>query len=243
MDELNLTASAAKKDERRFEELVRSRKPWILKVASSATGHYVDDSDDEWSIALTAFHEAVQSYNEEKGSFLSLASVIIKRRVIDYLRSQKKYGSETAVTPEAFEGNLDEDTASGINLRVQESMTEDSLGESAAVRAERAREEIAEMQEILGEYGFSFFDLAECSPKAEKTRKSCGKAIRTLVLTAVLMALMRLRRLLPIKELSEKSGVIRKILERHRKYIIASAEILDGDFPILSSYLKNIGEE
>ncbi len=78
MDELNLTAAAAKKDERRFEELVRSRKPWILKVASSATGRYVDDSDDEWSIALTAFHEAVQSYNEEKGSFLSLAAVIIK---------------------------------------------------------------------------------------------------------------------------------------------------------------------
>jgi len=243
MDELNLTAVTAKTDERCFEELVRSRKAWILKVAAGASKHYVSDSDDEWSIALTAFHEAVQSYDEEKGSFLSLASVIIKRRVIDYLRSQKKFGSETAVTPEAFEGELDDDTACGINLQVQERITEDSLGDSAAIRAERAREEIAEMQEILGEYGFSFFDLAECSPKAEKTRKSCGTAIRTLVATAVLMALMRLKHLLPIKELSEKSGVIRKILERHRKYIIASAEILDGDFPILSSYLKKIREE
>ncbi len=162
---------------------------------------------------------------------------------MDYLRSQKKYDIETAVTPEAFEGGLDDDTACGINLRVQERITEDSLGDSAAARAERAREEIAEMQEILGEYGFSFFDLAECSPKAEKTKKSCGKAICTLIATAVLMALMRLKHLLPIKELSEKSGVIRKILERHRKYIIASAEILDGDFPILSSYLKNIRKE
>jgi len=82
MDELNLTAVTAKTDERCFEELVRSRKAWILKVAAGASKHYVSDSDDEWSIALTAFHEAVQSYDEEKGSFLSLASVIIKRRVI-----------------------------------------------------------------------------------------------------------------------------------------------------------------
>ena len=99
------------------------------------------------------------------------------------------------------------------------------------------------MQEILDEYGFSFLDLTECSPKAEKTKKSCGLAIRTLIASAVLMALMRLKRLLPIKELCEKSGVIRKILERHRKYIIASAEILDGDFPVLASYLRYIREE
>ena len=107
----------------------------------------------------------------------------------------------------------------------------------------RAREEIAEMQEILSEYGFSFFDLAEASPKAEKTKQSCGAAIRTLVASVILMAAMRLRRLLPVKELSEKSGVVRKILDRHRKYIIASAEILDGDFPILASYLSYVKEE
>lgn len=243
MEELNIKAITAKTDERCFEELVRSRKAWILKVASGASKHYVGDSDDEWSIALTAFHEAVQSYNEEKGSFLSLASVIIKRRVIDYLRSQGRYSSEVAVIPEAFEGSLDEDTASGINLQVQEQITRESMGDRAEQRAQQVREEIAGMQEILNEYGFSFFDLAECSPKAEKTKKSCGQAIRTLIASAVLMALMRLKRLLPIKELCEKSGVIRKILERHRKYIIASAEILDGDFPVLASYLRYIREE
>ncbi len=70
MDELSLTAIAAKKDERRFEELVRSLKPWILKTASDASGHYVTDSDDEWSVALMAFNEAVQKYDEKKGSFL-----------------------------------------------------------------------------------------------------------------------------------------------------------------------------
>ena len=92
-------------------------------------------------------------------------------------------------------------------------------------------------------YGFSFFDLADASPKTEKTKKSCAQAVRTLIATAILMAQMRLKRLLPIKELSEASGVIRKILERHRKYIIAAAEILDGDFPILAGYMAFIKKE
>ena len=126
---------------------------------------------------------------------------------------------------------------------MQEHITSTSLSENAEQRAEQIREEISEMQEILHEYGFSFFDLAENSPKAGKTKKSCGRAIRTLIASAVLMAFMRLKRLLPIKELCEKSGVIRKIIERHRKYIIASAEILDGDFPTLASYLKSIKED
>lgn len=243
MDELSLTAIAAKKDEQRFEELVRSRKPWILKTASDASGRYVTDSDDEWSVALMAFNEAVQKYDKEKGSFLSLASVVIKRRVIDCTRSQMRYSGEIPVIPDAFEGSLAEDDANGINLKVQERITGTSLSENAEQRAEAIREEIGEMQVILHEYGFSFFDLAENSPKAGKTKKSCGRAIRTLIASAVLMAFMRLKRLLPIKELCEKSGVIRKMIERHRKYIIASAEILDGDFPILASYLKSVKEE
>lgn len=243
MDEISMKAISAKDDERAFEELVKSRKPWILKTAAEASRHYVSENDDEWSVALMAFHEAVRSYDGSKGSFMSFASVVIKRRVVDYIRSQGRYTSEISVSPDAFDGSLNEEEACGIDIQVQERITRDSLEETPAHRAERVREEISGMQEILNAYGFSFFDLTKCSPKAEKTKKSCGRAIRTLVASAVMMALMRLKRLLPIKELSEASGVIRKILERHRKYIIASAEILDGDFPVLASYLDNIREE
>ena len=240
MDEFREQALAAKTDERRFDSLVNSHKQWILRVAAEAAHRYVTDSDDEWSIALMAFHEAVQRYDGEKGSFRALASVVIKRRIVDYQRSEGRHNAEIVVMPGAFDGEMTEDEASGVNLSVQQKVAEDSLSDPAEERASRAREEIEEMQAVLGEYGFSFFDLAECSPKAEKTKKSCAQAVRTLIASVVLMALMRLKRLLPIKELSAESGVIRKILERHRKYIIAAAEILDGDFPILASYMDFI---
>ena len=240
MDDYTEKVMQAKLNEDIFAELAEENKSRILKTVSDVTKRYITDSDDEWSIALMAFNEAVQSYDESKGSFPSFSALVIKRRILDYLRSESKYAEETSVTPNAFEGELDEEEASGINLAVQDSMAEEAMQDSKEDRSAKAREEIEEMQAILKEYGFSFFDLAECSPRAEKTKKSCCLAVRTLIASVAMMALMRLKRLLPIKELSEASGVVKKILERHRKYIIAAAEILDGDFPILASYMEYI---
>ena len=243
MDELEQRVLRAKTDEQTFNALVTEHKSWILRCAADTARHYVTDSDDEWSVALMAFSEAVQSYEEGKGSFRGLAAMVIRRRVVDYLRSEGRHGDELSVTPAAFEGSLDEEEAGGVNLQVQQRMAEEADAAPGQDDASRAREEIEEMQGILRQYGFSFFDLADCSPKTEKTRRSCGTAIRTLLAAAALMALMRLKRLLPIKELCEASGVVRKILERHRKYIIAATEILDGDFPILAGYLAFIRRE
>ncbi len=243
MNELEHKVLTAKTDERQFNELVESHKAWMLKIAAETTHHYVSDSDDEWSVALMAFHEAVQSYEESKGSFRGLAAMVIRRRVVDYLRAEGKHADELSVTPAAFEDGLDEGEAGGVNLQVQQRMAEEADAAPGEDTASAARAEIAEMQGILQQYGFSFFDLADASPKAEKTKKSCAQAVRTLIASVILMAQMRLKRLLPIKELSEASGVIRKILERHRKYIIAAAEILDGDFPILAGYMAFIKKE
>ena len=243
MDELEQKVLAAKADEQIFNELVESHKTWMLRVAHETTHRYITDSDDEWSIALMAFSEAVKSYELDKGSFRGLAAMVIRRRIVDYLRTEGRHADEFSVTPAAFEDGLDEEEAGGINLQVQQRMAEEADDAPGEDTASLAREEIAEMQGILQLYGFSFFDLADASPKTEKTRKSCGQAVRTLIATAILMAQMRLKRLLPIKELSEASGVIRKILERHRKYIIAAAEILDGDFPILAGYMAFIKKE
>ena len=236
MNDLEQEVLLAKEDENKLADLIEANRAFILRCASETVHRYVTDSDDEWSIALMAFAEAVRGYEGGKGSFRGLAAIVIKRRVLDYLRSQSRF-DELAVTPDAFDGSLDEDESGGVELAVQRRMGE-AAADAADDAAERARAEIAEMQEILGGYGFSFFDLTESSPKTEKTKRSCGTAIRTLVATAVLLAKMRLAKLLPIRELSEESGVVRKILERHRKYIIAGAEILDGEFPILAGYLS-----
>ncbi|MBQ3378942.1 MAG: RNA polymerase subunit sigma [Clostridia bacterium] len=239
MNDPNKLIMAAKTDERAFEELLNEKKAWILSVASKTTGRYVTESDDEWSTALLAFSEAVKGYDEGKGTFDFFAALVIKRRLTDEMRASGKAALELSVSPEAFgeDGGERGPLENVVGVRIAKSSMETAAQDD---EASRAREEIAAMQAILKEYGFSFFDLAECSPKSQKTKASCRTAVRALIASAALMAKMRLKRMLPIKELFEASGVVKKILDRHRRYIIASAEILDGEFPILASYIDYI---
>ena len=231
---------AAKTDEAQLNGLVTKYRPWILRTASEVTHRYITDSDDEWSAALQAFVEALQNYEEEKGPFKVFAALVIRRRVLDYLRSERRHNAEIAVTPAAFGGDLREEEAAGVNLQVHHEVSERSMEAAASDLSGRTREEIAAAQEVLQRYGFSFFDLADCSPKAEKTRKGCALAVRALLDGNPLLEQMRKTRMLPMKELSASSGVSRKILDRHRRYIIAAAELLSGDYPILSAYLDFI---
>ena len=245
MIDLEQEVLAAKTDEARLSDLVASQKQWILRCASETAHRYVTDSDDEWSAALLAFTEAVRAYDREKGPFKAFAAVVIRRRVLDQMRSEMRHSGETPVAPQTFEGSVDEEQASGMDLQVQERMAEASAAAEDAARTDSdtaggAREEIARAQDLLRPYGFSFFDLVSSSPKAEKTKRQCAVAVRTMMDEEDLLEKLRRSRTLPMKELSIDSGVARKVLDRHRRYIIAAAELLTGDFPILSAYMDYI---
>ena len=242
MDALEQQVLAARTNEQSLNELVESQRQWILRCASEGARHSVTESDDEWSVALLAFMEAVQSFQSGKGAFKAFASVVIKRRVKDYLRSEHRNNSMVYVSPDVFTGGtLPEEEASGVNIQVQQQMAADATAaEEETTKAADAREEIASMQKILGQYGFSFYDLTDCSPKAEKTKQSCAAAVEVLLRSEELRGQMRKTKTLPMKQLSADSGVSKKILDRHRKYIIAATEILAGDYPSLRPYMSFI---
>ena len=98
-----------------------------------------------------------------------------------------------------------------------------------------AAEEIESADEQFAKYGFSFYDLASCSPKSDKTRCGCGMAAAALSRSSVLVASLRRTHELPVRALAKES-----LIERHRNYIVAAALLLDGDYPVLSSYLGSI---
>ena len=52
-----------------INELIKDYMAFIVKTISSITGRYVSiENDDELSIALIAFKEAVDKYEESRGS-------------------------------------------------------------------------------------------------------------------------------------------------------------------------------
>ena len=236
-DTINNLALAAKTDAPVREALIRDHEELILKTASRASYRYVTKSDDEWSVALCAFSDAVDRYSPDRGDFLPFSQMVIKRALIDYHRSTASHLTEISTSPFVLEG-IDEDPddlEKSVYLAVAEQSRESS--------DRSLQEEITSANELLQRYGFRFFDLTECSPQQDKTKQECAKAIRHMLSQPDLMKDLAKTRKLPVRAVAAGSGVSKKILDRYRKYIIMAVLILDGDYPQLSEYLKFVRKE
>ena len=233
----NQAAKEAGRDPNKREVFLRDTQIYILRITSRLTNRSITTSDEEWSIALLAVSSALDSYDDSKGDFWPYAALVIKNRLTDWYRSNARLKAEISVRPEAFEGDVDEDDPDfNFQMEVREHIgvtTENTL-----------KDEIEALQEELEDYGISFFDLAECSPRAEKTRKSCASLISSLFTPPPpLVPKMKKSRNLPIKEMLGRVKISRKIVDRYRKYLITSALILDGDYPGLADYLGYVREQ
>ena len=74
-------AVRAKEDEPFLERFIEAHEGFILRTASRHAGHTVTRSDDEYSVALMAFYEAVKGYDPAGGPFGAYASLVIGCRL------------------------------------------------------------------------------------------------------------------------------------------------------------------
>ncbi len=234
MRRIDENALQARKDSQYLEEFIKEYEVFILHTAHKSAGQYITKRDDQWSVALSAFHEAINSYDFDKGAFLPFAETVIKRRLYDYARKESRHDCEVLIDSYTVE-NAGDNEENSIKLQVME--------KTAASQEMDARIEIQMISETLKEYGITFMELAGASPKAEKTRAVCGSAVMYLVQNPILISEMRRTKTLPLKIIEKNRNLPRKVLERHRKYIIAGVEIISGDYPILSEYLRYMWEE
>jgi RNA polymerase sigma factor len=226
-------ATEAAQNEQALSCFVHEYEAYILKCASKASKRYITKSEDEWSVAMEAFCSAVSMYSYDKGSFLRFAELMISRRLIDFFRTQSKYRQEFSVSPLVFSGEMEEeenDRALAVEIAEKTADTQENS----------LKDEIEAAGAQFSKYGFSFFDLINCSPKSQKTKTACTAAVSYMVSYPLLCSEMRRLKNLPLKLIEKDMKVSRKILERHRKYIIAAIEILTGDYPGLADYMKSM---
>lgn len=215
-------------------ELIDTYKPFIAKSVSAVCKKYINETDDEFSIGLIAFNEAIQKYNSSKGSsLLSFADVIIKRRVIDYIRTQPKH----------------KNVSFDINEEIEEEQAQTSVEAEISIQefqlkseTERRREEILQFSRVLQEFELSFQELVKHSPKHADARQNAMKVAHALVREESLKEFLLEKKKLPIKQLEDNVKVSRKTIERNRKYIIAISLILMGDYVFLKEYMKGVLE-
>lgn len=219
------------------EELIETYRMFIAKVAARVCGRSLEwGRDDELSIGLIAFNEALDRFNPEREvPFLAFARLMIKSRITDYLRKQARHAAHHG-------GSLDVEEGSGaVAGEVSRAWEEYWERESARER----QEEILEYSKSLGDFGIAFSDLVRCAPKHRDARESLLRVARSLAENEQLFVSLVKSKKMPIHELSMQTGVHRKTLERGRKYIIATALIWRHceDFLYLCSFLKPFGKE
>jgi RNA polymerase sigma factor len=215
------------------EALLNALTPLVLRVASRVAGRYLEvGRDEEVSVGLLALQEAIDRFEPERGvQFAAFAEVVIRRRVVDYYRSQRRAEREHPL--------------SQYELEDAEGEVENPVLRRAGVEAWRAaeeeaarREEIEAYRQVLASFGIDFAELPRLSPRHQDARRAAQAVARRLVSDERLRTLFLSTRRLPIQELLPLVGVSRKTLERQRRYIVAVAAALLSPLPYLQEYLK-----
>jgi len=212
------------------EDFIDDCKPFVFKVACTFSRRLLEwGRDDELSIALIAFNEAIDRFRQDSGvPFLAFARIVMVSRLTDYQRHEKKNALAMVPLPGSGDGPNDIELHKAWEVYWKEA-------------AERDREEeILEFEKLIKKYGVSFEELVLCSPRHRDTRQALMLAAHELAKNQHLVDEFHKKKKLPLAELEKNTGVGRKTLERGRKYIIAIALLIirQEDFLYLFSYLK-----
>ncbi len=213
------------------DEFIKKYTPFIKSEVSKFLKRAVDEkADDEFSIGMIAFYEAIRGYREEKGAFFSYAALTIKSRLIDNARKENRHSGVLSL-----DASTDDGDEPIINTLADNKNRE---GEYELIEATKA--EIEELSATLGDFGVSLSDVADNCPKQQKTFDACKAAlIFAKSSNEIFDDFLRTKRL-PMAKIAKGSGVDRKTLERHRKYLVALFLIHTNGYEIIRGHIKHV---
>lgn len=222
---------AAKADSLKADDLIRAYLPFIRSEATKFMSRLCTDQDDEYSIAMMGFYEAIIGYEKGRGAFLSYAAMLIRSRLVDYSRKEARHRGHLSL----YEENGGED-----DRTLLESIADDRDHYEESAHQEATRQEIEELSVVLAQFDVSFSDVADNCPKQERTLQSCAGAIRYAAENKELLDELLRTKKLPMAQLVRGSGAERKTLERHRKYILAMLLIQTNGYEIIRGHLHHV---
>ena len=230
LNELVLKAKSG--DKKVMNDLLIAFTPFIKKTASSVCKRFVDEHDDEFSIAMSGFHEAILQFSPEGNSSLNTFShLIMKRRLVDHFRKEATRNDAIQL----LKGD-EETTGSDAQRYVFDRASIASY--SSEQQAVERRQEIMEYTKLLKNFSLSFNELSSSSPKHADSRKTAIQIAQIIAETPDFYSYLMANKKLPMKELESTVEVSRKTIERHRKYIIAVTLLLNSHFVYIKEYIK-----
>jgi RNA polymerase sigma factor len=219
------------------ERLIERFTPFVLRATTRTVGRYVRlGEDDEVSVALMAFNEAIDRFDPERsGNFLPFAETVIKRRLIDHYRRE---GQRREIPLSSLQSD-DGETEPQMPLEAEAAI---AVHREVTAQEER-REEILRFQQALSAFGIEFSDLVRISPRHRDARAAAIEVATLVARREEFRQHLLERGSLPMRQLEEAVSLSRKTLERHRKFIVAVSVALCGDYPYLHSYFRTGGDD
>lgn len=198
-------------DEAKINQFISKYQPFIIKVASETKNGYIDaHNDEELSIALIAFHEAMKKYEYDKGNFLSFARLTIASRLKNYWKSENRH--------------LHEDIDQVHDIRTQDELYE-------------LQTEIHSFEAELAKFKITFEDLVNEAPIHKDTKeRATDIGIKTGSDRELMFHLYEKHRL-PITKISNRFRVSIKIIKRSKTFITATALVVYNKFSLISEWL------
>jgi len=214
-------------------EFIQDYKPFIASTVEKCVGRYVNyGQDDELSIGLMAFEEAINQYDFNKGNFLSFAQNVIKRRIIDYYRKEKRHKNVTYISdsyPDGEDGENIYDYAATAD-QIQNNYRDEEINNLRRI-------ELLQLKEDLKKFDLCFNDVAKSSPKHKGTKKAYMEIIKFITENTEIADKIKHKKYIPIAEIQIATKLPRKTIERARNYVIAAVIILTGDYYSLRDYI------
>lgn len=204
-----------------MSDLISDNIPFIVKTLSEITGRYIYiENDDNFSIGLMAFQEALERYEEDKGEFYPFAKLVIKSRIQSYLKKESKENSLLS---------LDSMEECGVEIEDKRMYDDEKI---------ILKDEIGLFIKEINSFGFTLDELVEESPKHKDTRKNTIDISRKVSKDSLLTTFMFQKRRLPVKQISTKFTITERILKKSKKFIISVIIILFKNFITLKEWIK-----
>lgn len=202
-------------------ELIEKHMPFIIKSISDVTGRYVScENDEELSVGLLGFHEAIERYDNEKGHFLSYAKLVIGSRIKNYLKSENKHQHSS------LEDLLDK------GLEIKDEYLEEEEDNGVLL------EQINKLKNEISSFGFSLEDLADEAPKQQATRNNAISLSEEISKEEEFTSFMYVKKRLPIKRIVLRFAVTEKVIKRSKKFIISVVIIFDKNLSALKNWIR-----
>jgi len=210
------------------EEFIKDNIIYITKLVSNIVGTYVDNKNsEEFSIGLLAFNEAIDNYDYKRnGDFYKYSYIVIKHRIIDSIRKNKKHQSNLLFS------SIEDDCDFSNRYMISNSHYQFEKVELA--------EEIDLFEKCLSDYEISLRDLVSSSPKHKDSRMLSIKIARILAEDEELYRKMIRKKCIPLSDLLKKIQVSKKTVVRNRKFIIAVSLILRSRLYDLKEFVINM---